>query len=242
MSALRERIALAQFFALLVGLTLAWGLRAILAALLRPGGPGFSRCARRWARSLLRAARVEVRVEGLGRLEPDRSYVFMANHQSHFDVLALLHALPFDLRAVAKKELARVPVFGWALAAAGFIFVDRSNRERAIASLKRAADVLRSGRSILVFAEGTRSPDGALLPLKKGGFMMALECGAEVVPVAITGSRQILPKHSLRVRPGTIRVRVMAPIPTAGRGPSARDALMAEVRDAMQRGCAAALD
>jgi 1-acyl-sn-glycerol-3-phosphate acyltransferase len=182
----------------------------------------------------LRAARVEVRVEGLGGLAADRSYVFMANHHSHFDVLALLHALPFDLRAVAKKELAYVPVFGWALAAAGFIFVDRSSRDRAIDSLRRAAEVLRAGRSILVFAEGTRSPDGSLLPFKKGGFMMALECGAEVVPVAVIGSREVLAKHSLRVRPGTIRVRVMPPIGTAGRGIVARDALMAEVRAAIE--------
>jgi 1-acyl-sn-glycerol-3-phosphate acyltransferase len=224
------------FFLALVGLTLFWSCAGTVWALARPRGTGFMVCARRWARGILRAAGVEVRVEGLRLLEPGRSYVFMSSHQSHLDVVALLHALPFDLRAVAKRELARIPLFGWALAAAGFIFVDRSNRERAIASLRRAGDILRAGRSILVFAEGTRSPDGSLLPFKKGGFMMALEAGAPVVPVAISGSREVLPKQSLDLRPGTIRVRVLPPIETAGRGAQGRDALMAEVRRAIERG------
>lgn len=184
---------------------------------------------------MLRAAGVEVQVEGLQHLEPRRSYVFMSNHQSHFDVLALLHSLPFDLRAVTKKELARVPLFGWALASAGFIFVDRSNRERAIASLNRAQEILAAGRSILVFAEGTRSTDGRLLPFKKGGFVMALEAGAPVVPVVVSGSREILPKHSLQLRGGAIRLQVLPPIETGGRGAGARDALMQEVREAMER-------
>lgn len=232
-----HRLARRVLFSLaLVGLTLFWGCVGTAWALARPRGAGFMVCARRWARGILRAAGVEVRVEGLRLLEPDRSYVFMSNHQSHFDVLALLHALPFDLRAVAKRELARIPLFGWALAAAGFIFVDRSNRERAIASLRRAGDILRAGRSILVFAEGTRSPDGSLLPFKKGGFMMALETGAPVVPVAVSGSREVLPKHSLALRRGTIRVRVLPSIETAGRGAQGRDALMAEVRRAIEQG------
>lgn len=236
MERLRQLVLQARFFAALVVLTLFWGIAAISCAFVRPRGQGFIRCGRHWARGLLRAAGVEVRVDGLDRLAPGRSYVFMSNHQSHFDVLALLHALPFDLRAVAKRELARVPLFGWALASAGFIFIDRSDRERAIASLGRAQDILRQGRSILVFAEGTRSPDSRLLPFKKGGFMMALQTGAPVVPVAVSGSREVLPKHSFRVRPGVIRVRVQPPIETAGRGPQARDDLMAEVRSAIERG------
>jgi 1-acyl-sn-glycerol-3-phosphate acyltransferase len=225
-----------RFALALCGLTLLWGSAAIASALVRPRGTAFIRCGRRWTRGLLRAAGVEVRVEGLGHLQPGTSYIFMSNHQSHFDILALLHALPFDLRAVAKQELSRVPLFGWALAAAGFIFVDRSNRDRAIASMARAGGILRAGRSIVVFAEGTRSPDGHLLPFKKGGFMMALEAGVPVVPVAISGSRQILPKHRLCLSPGTIRVRALKPIPTTGRGLQARDALMAEVRTAIEGG------
>jgi len=217
-------------------LTAIWGPAATFCALLRPGGKGFIRCGRRWARGLLRAAGVQVRVEGLELLGAGRSYVFMANHQSHFDVLALLHALPFDLRAVAKKELGRVPLFGWALTAAGFIMVDRSKRDSAIASLARAPEILRGGRSILLFAEGTRSTDGRLLPFKKGGFMMALAAGASVVPVAVCGSRGILPKGSHIVSPGTIEVRVRPPIETAGRGTRARDELMAEVRASIERG------
>ncbi|MEE9218377.1 MAG: lysophospholipid acyltransferase family protein [Acidobacteriota bacterium] len=226
----------AWFVLALCALTLFWGLVATLAALLRPRGSAFIRCGRSWARGLLAAAGVEVRVDGLGHLEPDCSYIFVCNHQSHFDVLALLHALPFDLRAVTKQELARVPLFGWALTAAGFIFVDRSNRERAIASLKRAGEILRSGRSILYFAEGTRSPDGSLLPFKKGGFVMALETETPIVPVAITGSRQVLPKHALSLQPGSIRVRTMPPLSTAGRGVEARDALIAETRQAIEQG------
>ena len=225
------------YFVLVLGIfTLFWGFAATVVALLRPHGKGFIYCARRWARTLMKAAAVEVRVEGLGALDPDRAYIFVSNHQSHFDVMALLHALPYDLRAVTKKELAHVPFFGWALSAAGFIFVDRSNRERAIASLRQAGAVLQAGRSILYFAEGTRSPDGNLLPFKKGGFVMALETRTPVVPIAVQGSREVLPKQSFSLRPGRIRVRAMPPIPTDGRGVEARNALMAAVRTAIQQG------
>lgn len=162
-------------------------------------------------------------------------YILMANHQSHIDVALLLKYAGVPIRFVAKKELLYVPVFGLAMWAAGHIPIDRRNREHAIQSLKAAAKRIRDGANVLVFPEGTRNqnPDGELLPFKKGGFMLALEAGVPIVPIGIAGTAERLPPHRLIVNPGPVCFRVGKPIPTAGRGPEARDALMQEVRDAI---------
>lgn len=183
-----------------------------------------------WAALNLRAFDVHVRVRRLAPLDPHASYVFMSNHQSHLDVLAAMHALPeFQLRWVAKKELADVPVFGWALRHAGHVIIDRSDRSQSVESLRAAAAQMRAaGSSVIIFPEGTRSttPD-ALLPFKKGGFMLAIESGIPIVPIVVRGSRALLPPGSWRNEPGEIEVVVGAPIPVAGRP---RDELMAGVR------------
>jgi 1-acyl-sn-glycerol-3-phosphate acyltransferase len=135
---------------------------------------------------------------------------------------------------VAKRVLFWIPILGWSMWMCGFIPIDRSNRESAIRSLEEAARKVREGTSVLVFPEGTRGPGGGLLPFKKGGFVLALQAGVPVVPIAILGSERIMPKGSLRVGRGRIRVRLGRPIPTAGRKSGARDALMGEVRHAIE--------
>jgi 1-acyl-sn-glycerol-3-phosphate acyltransferase len=167
-----------------------------------------------------------------------QSAIFMSNHQSQLDPPFLLGAIPVHAVYIAKKELKWVPFLGWAAAAAGAIFIDRSNHERAVAGLHAAAMKVRGGRNVVIFPEGTRTLTGALLPFKKGGFNLALDAGVPIVPVATVGGFRILPKGGRRVRPGLYEVRFGAPVdPVAFPD---RDALMAEVRRRMEALIAAA--
>jgi len=186
------------------------------------------RICRVWARLNLLVCGVRVRTRRLAPLDPAKPHVFMSNHRSQFDILALVAALPeFQLRWVAKKELERVPVFGWALRHTGHIIIDRSDREQAVATLNAAAAKMATGISVMIFPEGTRAlPDEDLLPFKKGGFMLALDAGFPIVPIAVRGSADVLPSHSWRARSGTIDVVVGPPIPVQG---ADRDALMQAV-------------
>ncbi|MBI5527569.1 MAG: 1-acyl-sn-glycerol-3-phosphate acyltransferase [Deltaproteobacteria bacterium] len=142
-----------------------------------------------------------------------RPYVYMSNHQSHFDIPCIYRVVPANIRFLTKKELRMIPIFGWALWAAGYVFIDRKKREDAFASIARAAeDFKRKRHAIVVFPEGTRSPDGMLQSFKKGGFHLAIEAGAKIIPIGVTGTTKVLPKHALFVRPGDVMVRVGAPI------------------------------
>jgi 1-acyl-sn-glycerol-3-phosphate acyltransferase len=172
---------------------------------------------------------VRVHVHRLAALDPQVPYVFMSNHVSQYDVLAVVAALEeFQLRWVAKKELTRIPVFGWALRRAGHIIIDRSDQQQAIASLRAARSKMAEGLSVMIFPEGTRGTAGTpLLPFKKGGFMLALETGFPIVPLAIRGSGRLLPRGSLSPLGGDIEVVVGPPIPVTGLD---RDELMARVR------------
>ena len=197
-----------------------------------PGGR-FDQMPREYARDLLRINRVVVRVEGLERLEGAGACVYVANHQSWLDILAVLDVLPGSLRFVAKKELGRVPLFGRALRASGHIEIDRRNLDSAVGAYQAAAEAIRGGLSAIVFAEGTRSRDGRLMAFKKGPFVLAIVAQVPIVPVAILGSHAALPKGSVRPRPVPITVRVGAPIPTAGLGYDDRDPLAARTRAAL---------
>jgi 1-acyl-sn-glycerol-3-phosphate acyltransferase len=183
-----------------------------------------------WARMNLALYGVKVRARRLATLDPTRPYVFMSNHRSQFDILAVIVVLhEFQLRWVAKVELTRIPVFGWALRRTGHVIIDRSDHDQAVASLRAAhARIEREGISLTIFPEGTRSrPDQALLPFKKGGFMLPIETGIPIVPIAVRGSREILPRGSWQPASGEIEVVVGAPIPVAGVD---RDELIERVR------------
>lgn len=216
--------------------TLVLGLLAIVFLVLVPGGAPLHWFARPWARLIAATCGARVRARGLSRIPTDRPCVFMSNHQSHFDLIALLTTLPGRYAILAKRELFFIPVFGWALWLAGMIPVDRSNRERAIRSVDRAAEQVRNGRSVLLFAEGTRSPDGSLRPFKKGGFHLALKAGAPIVPVSVRGGHEILPKGSLRIRPGLLEVIVGEPIETPAYESQPLESLMKVVREALVAG------
>jgi 1-acyl-sn-glycerol-3-phosphate acyltransferase len=168
-----------------------------------------------WTRSILFAAGVKLVIEGLEKVDRNKSYIFIGNHQSHFDVMAVFSALPLTARFMAKKELYKIPLFGWALAATGTIRIDRSNREKSIASMNNALERIKQGVSIAIFAEGTRSDDGNIKEFKKGGFVLAIKGGIPIVPLSVSGSRFILRKHSLKVTPGKIKMVFSDPIDTA---------------------------
>ena len=170
-----------------------------------------------WTWVILRLGRVALSVRGLENLEPNQQYVFMVNHQSNIDIPVLIQSLVrFQLRWIAKKELLRVPFFGWAMWATKHITVDRSDPLDARKSLQRAKERLDAGISIVVFPEGTRSRDGRLLPFKKGGFLLAVDTRTKIVPVTIIGSASLLPAGAWKLRPGTIEVYVDSPIETDG--------------------------
>lgn len=220
------------FIPILATTTLVMGVFATLLSLV--SARAAFHCGTVWSWLLCKVAFVRVRVVGREHLRPGQAYVIMANHQSHFDVLAFYGHFGRQFRWVIKRELRAVPGLGWYCAAGGHVFVDRSSREAAIASLRDAGPRLRDqGVSVMVFPEGTRSPDGRLQPLKKGGFMMALDLGLPILPVTIRGTRDVLPARSWSLFPGRVEIRIHPPVPTEGRTERDRDALMAAVRKAI---------
>lgn len=186
--------------------------------------------ARLWAAGLLAASGVRLVIRGRAGLAAGASYVLLANHQSVFDIPAILRAVPGRFRFVAKQSLFRIPFFGWSLSAAGFVSVDRADSRAARQSFAAAEHWLRDGESILIFPEGTRSTSGTLLPFKRGGFVLALRTGLPIVPVGIRGTRTVQPRGVLSIRPGTVEVRFGAPIDTAPYGIRRKNELIAEVR------------
>ena len=189
-----------------------------------------------WSSTMLRMSGVPVETRGLEDVELERPQVFASNHQSWYDVLSIASVLPKRFRFVAKKELERAPFFGPAWKAAGHISIDRRDTQAAIASLDEAGRRIKEdASSIVIFPEGTRSATGELLPFKKGGIMLALRAGVDIVPVYVQGSREVLPKGGWRVTPGRIIGRFGPAIPTAGYSEGDREALVQRVRAAIQQ-------
>jgi 1-acyl-sn-glycerol-3-phosphate acyltransferase len=214
----------------LVPFTLMVSMAAVIAGLFDATGRVGHSCARFWSRGLLWAACIRLEVEGLDQVPMDGPVIYMGNHQGNFDINSLTLAIPRLFSWVAKEELFRVPVFGAAMRRAGYIPLDRSDGRKAIKSIRKAADRIASGTSVVIFPEGTRTVDGSLLPFKRGAFMLAGKAGVPIVPFTINGSREINPRNKLELYPGTIRVSFSAPIATDG-VPEAE--LMAQVREAI---------
>lgn len=172
------------------------------------------RIARNWGRVLLWASGSEVKLEGLEHYDAGAPHIIVSNHTSWFDVFAVCAYLPGHFRFVAKEELTRIPLFGRAFNQCAHISIDRSDRGRAIESLSEAGVRIREQNlNIVMFAEGTRSSDGELRPFKKGAFVLALESGVPVQPMAILGTRQVMPKGSFKVRSGEVTIRLGPVLP-----------------------------
>lgn len=209
------------------------GILAILFAFFSKTGNMPHRVAIFWAKSILFVSNVKVHVTGTANINGEQSYIFMANHQSNFDILALFAGLPVQFRWLAKAELFKIPIFAQGMKGCGYISIDRSNRESAFQSIREAAQKIKNGASVMIFPEGTRSPDGELLPFKKGGFVLAMGSGVPVVPMVITGSLSIMPKKRLRIKSGRIHLDILPPIDISALGIANKDQLIGLVRQQM---------
>jgi len=191
--------------------TIVLGAASLVSSLFERRGYLAHRCARAWSWLILKTTGVRVDVRGLERLTPGATYVFVSNHQSHYDTPVIFSALPFQLRIIAKESLARFPVLGWHLKRGGHLFVDRRRPDRA-GILKRWRALLSEGLSLIIYAEGTRSPDGHVARFKGGSFLLAIEAGLPIVPVAVIGTRAVMPKGRLETRPAAVMLIVHDPI------------------------------
>jgi len=183
-----------------------------------------------WAKILLLITNTKVEVIGKENIPINKPLIFMANHQSDFDILIALGHIPGQFRWIAKKELFNIPVFGAAMKTAGYIEIDRNNREKAMQSLDEAALRIREGKSVMTFPEGTRSRDGEIKPFKQGTFHLALKSGVPIVPVSIVGSGRIMPKRSLKVTPGRVKLIIDKPIEVKSYNIENRQELIDKVR------------
>lgn len=219
------------FFAAATGIaTLAFSLVAVVGGLVAAPPRVFDWVHRNWAGLLLRAAGVRLEAAGLEHVPAGEPRILVANHQSWFDIWGLMAVTPASVRFVAKAELSRIPIFARACRAAGHVFIDREDREEALREIRAAgARMRREGLSLVLFPEGTRSPDGRIRRFKRGAFGLAVETRVPIVPVAIQGGHAIMGKGRARIQPGTLRLRYAPPIPT--------DALEAGDRQALAARC-----
>lgn len=223
--------ALKKAFALLAS---ALGGAAALATLpFDRKGRFIAAISRAHARSILAVSGVRLDVRGRERLDFSKHYVYVSNHASLFDIPAVIAGIPQHVRIVYKKELERIPLFGWGLKfSKGYIGINRGRGADAMRGIEKAAETIRNGASVLLFAEGTRTPDGRLQPFKRGAFNLAVKAGVPVVPLTINGSYRVYSKASPRIQPGTISLTLEDPI-----RPARADGKEAELRlrDSVQR-------
>jgi 1-acyl-sn-glycerol-3-phosphate acyltransferase len=201
---------------------------AIVSSLLDRSGRWPSFFQSLWAGWLLRTNGINLQLKGTENLKKDQFYILVSNHASILDIPAIISSAPFPVRFIAKNSLIWFPVFGWFLYIADHILIDRESAHSAFKSLKKASALLKKGISIIVFPEGTRSPDGEVKEFKRGAFLLARHSKFPVVPISISGTYDILPRHGWCFWPGTINIRMGEPIPT-------RDLSHQESKDLMRR-------
>ena len=191
--------------------TIVLGAASIVSSLFDRRGYFAHQCARAWSWLILKTTRVRVTLDGLDRITPGTTYVFVSNHQSHYDTPVIFRSLPFQLRIIAKESLSRFPVLGWHLKRGGHLFVDREHPDRE-GILRRWRALLSEGLSLIIYAEGTRSADGHVARFKAGSFLLAIQAGLPIVPLAVVGTRQVMPKGRLRTEPADVELVIHEPI------------------------------
>jgi 1-acyl-sn-glycerol-3-phosphate acyltransferase len=214
--------------------TVFMGSLSLACSLFDRGGRWQHWCASTWSRMIARTALLDVSVRGAEHLRAGESYVFLSTHQSWMDIPVMLGYLPCQLRIAAKHEVFLIPFLGWHMRRSGQIPINRGSTAESIESLRRAARLLVGGVSAFLFPEGTRTRDGSLQPLKKGGFRLALESGLPIVPVTIKGTRRAMPRGSMVLRAGPVEMHLDPPISTRGLDDADLPALMQRVREALE--------
>jgi len=202
----------------------------LIIAMLSSASPWIDPVIRLWARLVLWGAGVKVRGEGLETIDRSKRYILIANHHSYFDIPCIFAAIPQPIRFMAKKSLFSIPIFGWALARAGFIPIDRKNRRTAVKSFDLAVDRIRKGNTIVIFPEEGRSREVAMRPFQRGAFLLAIRSELPILPLAIDGTYEVLRVGAKRITPGVVTIRVGTPIGTAGVSVRAKDTLLKESR------------
>jgi 1-acyl-sn-glycerol-3-phosphate acyltransferase len=206
--------------------TIILGAASLVSSLFDRRGFLAHKCARAWSWLILKTTGVRVDVEGIDRITPGTTYIFVANHQSHYDTPIVFASVPFQLRIIAKASLARFPVLGWHLKRGGHLFVDRQRPDRA-GILGRWRALVSEGLSLIIYAEGTRSTDGHVAKFKAGSFLLAMEAGLPIVPLAVVGTRRVMPKGRLRTEPADVMLVIHDPIQPPGLdAPTIHDAKM----------------
>ncbi len=225
------------FYAFVVIDTLVLGIIAIVLSFFDSSGNIGCNLGKLWSRINLFLSGVRVSVKGLDNLDPNQSYIVMSNHQSYYDVFAIMASLPLQMRWVMKSELRKIPFFGFACERIGTISIDRGESAKARQTLNAAIEKIKAGASIVIFPEGTRSTDNNLLPFKKGGFVLAIASAVPILPVSVRGGKDIMPKGAgLKMRPGFMEVVVHKPVSTREYSLETKEQLMERVRDIIQSG------
>jgi 1-acyl-sn-glycerol-3-phosphate acyltransferase len=209
--------------------TVVLGTVSVLSTVFDRHGNFGHKCARAWSWMILKTTGVHVEVDGLERLDRSRSYIFASNHQSIYDIPILFASLPFQLRIIAKDSLGRIPFMGWHLRRTGHVLVDRARPGAGV--VRKMARLVKQGHSLIVFPEGTRSTDGSVAAFKGGPFVIALQSALPVVPISVVGSRHVMFRGEVTVRPGRVTVIVHQPIETANVPREAAREFASTVRD-----------
>ena len=208
------RLWFAWFGLVAVLVTIPASIVQMITNVFTPTARNFKRWATIWARLILGPAGIRVTLQHTADLDPERPYVFLANHQNTLDILSLAAKVPHPFGYVAKKELTRVPLLGLAMRHSASILIDRSHPRKSLQSIKEAAERIRSGNSVMIYPEGARSYAPGLRPFKRGGFLLAVEAGVPIVPVTVVDAYRLMDERRYVGRPGRIRVVLGTPIPT----------------------------
>jgi 1-acyl-sn-glycerol-3-phosphate acyltransferase len=225
------------YLVVFIPVTGLFALSASIGTLFDSSGRCYAFHARLWARFGLALNNTPVKLHGTEHL-PDGPFILMSNHQSNFDILALIAAIPRRIYWIAKKELFDIPIFGSSIRRGGYIPLDRSDGRNALKSIDNAAAIIRQGSTVVMFPEGTRSCDGQLLPFKRGGFMLAVRAGVPIVPVTINGSGKVNPGGQIKLYSGRITLVLHPPVnvPKEMKKGEAEEWLMEKVQSAITSG------
>lgn len=218
-----------------VFVTIPYASAVIVVAIFRNTSPLIDKIVRLWARSLVRAAGIDLHTENLDAIKPDERYILVGNHYSYFDIPCVFAAISQQpIRFMAKQSLFKIPIFGWSIARAGFIPIDRKDRSKAKKSFDLAAERVRKGNTIVIFPEEGRSRERTMREFKSGAFLLALKSGRTIVPIAIDGTWDVYNAKSRFIRAGRVTVKVGTPLPTEGLKVRDKERLLTESRAQIQ--------